>query len=290
MTQLDPHFRAAQTSLHVLKGCASMLHSSLAAYLTVSRSFVCRYLLNGDNFYVVVEGGSRLLFNPANKTTLPCTFGLAAVEDALVVQVDNAVRCWNTLNSCLWGAIWSASQLINASFWCRFFHVAMWSWLMTIQHLFGLFLSRKVYYCMLHVWPAHVIKPHTVPFRTHLAPQISEMFSKLPHLPAPPQCIFFPTRINPAGLYMPCSAPVSFTNNLNEREHHTRAKECKHPVVSLLSVLLLPRISRFASSSSSHYHCCCCCCLCVLMVLLGCRQPWWPCLTHLLICCYIGLL
>ena len=101
MTQLDPHFRAAQTSLHVLKGRASMLHSSLAAYLTVSRSFVCRYLLNGDNFYVVVEGGSRLLFNPANKTTLPCTFGLAAVEDALVVQVDNAVRCWNTLNSCL---------------------------------------------------------------------------------------------------------------------------------------------------------------------------------------------
>ena len=52
--------------------------------------------------------------------------------------------------------------------------------------------------------------------------------------------------------------------------------------VSLLSVLLLPRISRLASSSSSHYHFCCCCrcccyCSCVLMVLLRCGQPW--CLT-----------
>ena len=51
---------------------------------------------------------------------------------------------------------------------------------------------------------------------------------------------------------------------------------CLH--VSLLSVLLPPRISRFASSSSSHCHCCCCCCCCccscVLMVLLRCGQPW----------------
>jgi len=50
---------------------------------------------------------------------------------------------------------------------------------------------------------------------------------------------------------------------------------CWH--ASLLSVLLLPRISRFVSSSSSHYHCC----SCMLMVLLGCGQPW-SCLPHLL--------
>ncbi|KAF5832891.1 hypothetical protein DUNSADRAFT_11041 [Dunaliella salina] len=48
--------------------------------------FVNRYILNNSDFYIVVEGSSRLLFNPARAATVPASFGLAAVEDVLVVQ------------------------------------------------------------------------------------------------------------------------------------------------------------------------------------------------------------
>uniref|UniRef100_A0A7S3QUL6 Lon N-terminal domain-containing protein n=2 Tax=Dunaliella tertiolecta TaxID=3047 RepID=A0A7S3QUL6_DUNTE len=47
---------------------------------------VNRYILNNSDFYIVVEGSSRLLFNPESAAPLPACFGLAAVEDALVVQ------------------------------------------------------------------------------------------------------------------------------------------------------------------------------------------------------------
>lgn len=46
-----------------------------------------RYLLNDSSFYIALEGGSRVLC-PA-PSTLPATFGLAAVDGALAVEVSS---------------------------------------------------------------------------------------------------------------------------------------------------------------------------------------------------------
>lgn len=46
-----------------------------------------RYHLSGQDFYIVVEGGARVLYDPAAVRTLPATFGLPAAHDAVVVHV-----------------------------------------------------------------------------------------------------------------------------------------------------------------------------------------------------------
>jgi hypothetical protein len=64
-----------------------------------------------------------------------------------------------------------------------------------------------------------------------------------------------------------------------EWDDNKRAEESQHAVCMWLNSLFYYSTPppRPASSSSNHYHCCCCCsCMraCVLVVLLGCRQPW----------------
>jgi len=75
------------------------------------------------------------------------------------------------------------------------------------------------------------------------------------------------------------------------REHHKRAKENQHAACMCVCSLFYystPSPISASSSSSGSYCCCCCCCCCrrpcsprsphccsrVLMVLLGCGQPW----------------
>jgi len=72
--------------------------------------------------------------------------------------------------------------------------------------------------------------------------------------PHPQNVHICPSRINPAGPLALFSA-----NKLNEK--NTTKEQRK---------------------ANSHYNCCCCCCCCscVLMVLLGCGQPW--CMTLLI--------
>ena len=45
-----------------------------------------RYLLDGPEFYVVVEGGCRFVYKPLECRVQPATFGLN-VGDAVLVQV-----------------------------------------------------------------------------------------------------------------------------------------------------------------------------------------------------------
>ena len=77
----------------------------------------------------------------------------------------------------------------------------------------------------------------TIPFCTHPAPQISEILSRIPHLPVPPKYVYLPLTLKPAGLLA-----VFSTNKLYKQFKRTPQKGKRKPTcclhVSLFSVLL----------------------------------------------------
>ena len=114
--------------------------------------------------------------------------------------------------------------------------------------------------------------PCTISSRTHLSPKIKKYLVKSRTFPAPPEALFSANKL-------------SETNNLNEREQHLCKDPCTHvvhmwvcslfncPESQELLPLSLDTITAAAAAAAAGV-CCCCCCSCVLMVLLGCGQPW----------------